>query len=498
MSITGVAPENRHSPARWEGERVRMVDLADRGCTPGWGAAERLDPYWGGMWTQGSSALWVSQKLARTQERSGLARMPRSLDMSQAEARKAVRSSRHFGARLAALAAIDQWRTVSAEQLAALTGWEHLASPDPRSLVSLFALSVLDRGTFASALLPGAATARSTLYRPSRSDAFDRELAPILSWEQQVAVTGGRPWDFRRQFDRHNLLATELGLRVAQFCEVGTVVGEKLSTLDLLAGTGLGREEITAERAADLTIVRPDGLRIAVEITASAGPDFEEKVRRWARILQERPLATSGLTVLFLEAAPHDGDYRYGSGPSLRSQVYKAVARVVRQFPGTGADRVADRIGVVSWSQWFPAPQMVSRAFLALEVDRPSGPADDRWERAGLLDVVDTPLEPRDPRALTAIIDNAAGLLGTPHWLRDPDRAPALWPMLLEANDWTQLPVPPPTRATRFSGQRPDAARGVVGATRPGERMRIDSATRSAPVPDDDVTISAPAPAVQW
>ena len=480
MSVPVFASANQHSPTRWEDERVRMVDLADRGCTPGWGAAERLDPYWGGMWTQGSSALWVSQKLARTQQTSGLARMPRSLDMTAQEAREAIRSSRHFGARLAALAAIDQWRTVSVEQLAAITGWEHLASPDPRSLVALFALGVLDRGTFASALLPGAATARSTLYRPSRSDAFEKEVAPVLSWEQQVAVTGGSPWDFRRQFDRHNLLATELGLRVAQFCDVGTVIGEKLSTIDLLSGTGLGRAEVADERAADVTIVRGDGLRIAVELTASAGPDFKEKVRRWAKLLVERPLATSGLTVLFVEAAPHDGDYRYGSGPTVRSQVYKAVAQVVKQFPGTGADRVADRFGVVSWSQWFPAPGTVSRAFLTLEVDRPSGPADDRWQRAGLLDVIDTPLEARDPAGLTAVIDNAATLLGTPHWLRAPEHAPALWPMLMETNGWSGLPVPPPSRSTRFSGQRPEAARGVVGATRPCERMRIDAATRAA------------------
>lgn len=486
----------RHSPTRWEGAAVDFTDLADRGCTPGLGAADRLDPYFDGMWTQGSSAVWVSQRLARAQVDAGLARMPRALDMSQQEALEALGSSRSFGPRLAALGVLDQWRTCSAEQLAAMTGWSRLATGDPLAMVPLFALGVVDRGSFASALLPGASSNRSVLYRPSRSDAFEEHVAPLLSFEQKVAVTGGAPWDFRRQFDRHNLLSVELGLRIAQFCEVGTVLGEKLSTVDLLAGSGVGAPLVADSRAADLTVVRSDGARIAVEITANAGPGFEDKVRRWARLLASRPMATSGLTVLFVEAAPHDGDYRYGAGPSVRAQVYKAVAKVVRDFPGTGADRVAERIGVVSWSQWFPRKGAATAEMTRMEVDRPTGPPSDRWQRASLLDVVDLPLQEANPGALTAVIDNAAVLLGVPHWLRSGRTAPPLWPAVTGPVGWSGLPCPPLTRPGR--ARAPRGASIGVGGAHLAPRSRVDCATPPPPrAPARRVPEPDPAPAVR-
>ncbi|MBB5474679.1 hypothetical protein HF998_02415 [Cellulomonas hominis] len=447
-----------------------FFELEDRGCTPGFGAGDRTDPYYGGMWTQGSTAVWMSRNLARMQVASGLARMPRALDMSEAEARDALASTRSLGPRMAALGAVDQWRTCSAEQLAAITGFGRLAVRDTRTMTALFALGVLDLGAFTSELLPGAAARRAPLYRPSRTDAFAKEVAPLLSYEQRVAITGGLPWDFRRQYDRHNLLSVELGLRVAQFCEVGTVLGEKLSTVDLLAGAGLGLPSVTEDRGSDLTIVRADGLRIAVELTASVGRDFEEKVRRWARLLAERPLATSGLTVVFVEAAPHDGSHRFGSGLSLRAQVHKAVGQVVREFPGVGSDRVAERIGVVSWSQWFPAPGYATAEFTRLEVDRPTGPAADRWQRASMLDVIDRPLAATNPAALTAVIDNASLLLGTPHWLRT-GRAPRVWEALTGPVGWDELPCPPLSRPGRAAAPRPQV--GALGFGQPAVRSTV-------------------------
>lgn len=470
---------NLYSPSRWTGTPIAFTDITTIGGTEGFRCADRLDPYWGGMWTQGSNAVWVSRQLADAQVASGVARMPAALDMDMDEAVAALESPRHFGSRLAMLACLDQWRTVSAEQLAALTGWTHLASRDPRSMVAAFTAGVIDRGTFTSALLPGASSARSTVYRPSRSDAFDRVIAPTLSYEQLVSVTGGSPWDFRRQYDRHNLLSVELGLRVAEMCEVGTVIGEKLSTVELLTSSRDGAPAVDS-RAADLTVVRADGMRIAIELTASAGPDFEEKVRRWARLLASRPLSTSGLSVLFIEAAPADAGYRAGGG-QLRAQVYKAVAKVVREFPGTGMDRVAERIGVVSWQQWFPAPGQASEEFLSMEVDRPTGPAHLRWERASLLDIFEVPFDPVDDQESMAITENASMLLGTPHWLRTPDTMD-LWPVHTDDIGWSGLPTPPPSRENRFSGQRSAASLGTLGVTRSPSRMRTSSAWPSVKV----------------
>lgn len=461
-----------HAPARWAGTSVPFAELARFGGTPGFTTTDRLCPFYSGMWAAGSSAFWTSRELAEQRAAHGLARIPRQLDMPLEDARDILRAARHLGPWLAALGVLDQWRTVSAGQLAAFSGWPILGTPEPRVVAALWRLGLVDRGTLAPGMLPGPATHRSLLFRPSRSESFEKEIAPLLSWDQQVAVTGGMPWDFRRQYDRHNLLASELALRVAEFCEVGTVLGEKLSDVSLL----LGGAPSGGGHAADLTIVRADGLRIAVEMTASAGPDFRTKVEAWARLLADKSLASSGLTVLFVEAAPINGQTRWGNSGSLRAQVYKTVREVVRVFPGTGADRVAERIGVVSWQQWFPGLSMATREFTRLEVDRPTGPPKALWERAGLLDIIDVPFTPHDPAAATAVVDNASMLFGTPHWLR-AGRRTDLWPLLAQEADWRAgLPFPPPARPTRGIGPRPAAVRGVVGATRPPTRMRIEVA----------------------
>ncbi|QCB97667.1 hypothetical protein E5206_12675 [Arthrobacter sp. PAMC25564] len=84
---------------------------------------------------------------------------------------------------------------------------------------------------------------------------------------------------------------------------MGLVMGEKLSSVDLLAGAGLGRRLPKADnRRADGTIIREDGMRIVFELTATASASFDNKVRRWAELIAARPLETSGLTVVFIAA----------------------------------------------------------------------------------------------------------------------------------------------------------------------------------------------------
>ena len=452
------------------------------GVTEGFGASERLDPFWDGVWTNGSSAVWVSEELAGRQVASGLARIPAKLDMSPVEAIRILSSNKTRGPRLSALAAMDQWRTLSGEQLAALTGWSALSSASSKILTALFTAGVADLGEFANPLRRGAHADRTRLVRPSRSLGFDELIDPTLSQQERVSVTGGLPWDFSRQYDRHNLISTEMGLRVAEFCEVGTVLGEKLSTADLLAWSGLGRTgECKDKRAADLTVVRQDGLRIAVEVTASAGDDFAAKVRRWAHVLAGNSLASSGLAVLFVEAAPPGNTAR----PSKRQrrvieEVRKQVAKVVMEFPGTAGDRVASRIGVARWQDWFPASHQATAGFVSLDAVRPTGPPgtpsdpNSRWEPVSFLDPFDLEFEPHDPSAMTSVITASSMLLGVPHWLRDASNAPALWPLQMTEIGLEELPTSPPSRISRFTGTRALLAAGVPGLTIPPDRMRVD------------------------
>ena len=459
------------------GSVIALADLAAHpGVTPGFGAAERLDPFWDGVWTNGSSAVWVSAELAERQVAAGLGVLPAHLSMTQDEALRVLSSARSRGARLSALGAVDQWRTLSAEQLAAMSGWPSLASSRSEVLAAAFTAGVLDVGEFANPLRRGAAAGRARLVRPTRSLNFVELLEPTMSYQEWVSVTGGSPWDFRRQYDRHNLLSTELGLRVAEFCEVGTVLGEKLSTADLLTWSGLGRAgECPDKRAADLTVVRADGLRVAVEVTASAGADFAGKVRRWAQALASNSLAASGLVVLFLEAAPPGNEAR----ASVRQrrvieEVQKQVSKVVMEFPGTAGDRVASRIAVARWEDWFPAAHQAADSFVTLDAVRPTGPPGARWEPVSLLDPFDLEFAPHRPEQMTAVIENSSMLLGVPHWLRRAEDAPPLWPLLMEEAGLDELPMSPPSRPDRFTGTRAAFASGIPGLTTPPDRMRVD------------------------
>ncbi|OZB79924.1 MAG: hypothetical protein B7X32_20400, partial [Microbacterium sp. 13-71-7] len=204
---------------------------------------------------------------------------------------------------------------------------------------------------------------------------------------------------------------------VAEFCDVATVLGEQLCTFELLTGT-----PVAGKGAADVCIVRPDGLRIAVEMTASIpGQSVERKVDRWCEMLSRTPVQDSGLVVLFVNA-PHQDASQAAVTYSL-DVVKKAISGSVRRHPGTASSPTAERIGVVSWQALFPSAGQVSSDFPTLPVTRPTGRGylmggDDLhlWERADLLDPGTLPLAPNAAR--DAIVDNARVLRGTPFFLR--------------------------------------------------------------------------------
>ena len=184
---------------------------------------------------------------------------------------------------------------------------------------------------------------------------------------------GRQPWSSASQFDRHNLLAAELGLRLFEYADIGTVLGEKLSSIELLAGSGLGRSlPFPDRRSADLTIVRPDGLRIAIELTATTTGRFREKVERWAKLLADQPLQHSGLVVVFVIANPIE---RHGaSGKNSRNAAATVINQMCRQYPGWVGNRVAERIAIADWQEWFPERHTLSQHFFDLRCLTPSGP----------------------------------------------------------------------------------------------------------------------------
>lgn len=448
---------------------MAFADAPVASATAGASLAERIDPYWASVWATGSQASWVSADQARRQVESGIGRLPRHLDIDEPTALEAVLSKRTWARRLNALAVLDSWRTVTGEQMAAITGDADLATGKADTMSCLFGAALADVGIFTNGLYNTRDTARATLYRPSRSTAFVQDIEPLMTYPEWVSVTGGLGWESGSQFDRHNLLATEFGLRVAELCEIGAVVGEKLSTWDLLAHAGAGFPAASGvKRAADATLIRTDGARVAVEITATSGPNFEGKVRRWAELLSNRLMADTGLVVMFVLAPQPDKKVRPGE---MLTMVRKNIAAAVRDFPGVTFDRVASRMFVANWQDWFPAAHRVDPSFFSLDAYRATGPADELWEKASVLDPFDTPFEPRDESTMLAVIDNLSAIRSVPHWLRT-GRPRELWPASITALGYSGIPVPAPTAAANNVGKPLGAGAGSVGAAQPPTRLR--------------------------
>ena len=80
------------------------------------------------------------------------------------------------------------------------------------------------------------------------------------------------------QCDRHNVLRADLALRAAEHLPFSGILDEKLAAVDPLAGSGIGKSAPNADnRRADGVIIRPDGMRIALEIAATASRWFKQQ-----------------------------------------------------------------------------------------------------------------------------------------------------------------------------------------------------------------------------
>lgn len=399
--------------------------------TPGFTAADRGDPFFHGMWGDGSQASWLSRRLMERLHAERLVNLrrgdlDRTVEQAVAELTRRGNRQRHSArmraTRLASLAVAGMWRTVSSEQLAAFTGTS--VSANRATMLPAFQAGLVDRGTLLSELPISYRGRVNHLYRPMETPAFERLLEHV-SFAEWQALTAGMGWTRGPQHDRHNILSAELGLRVAEYLDVGAVLGESTSRLDLLADRPVSADN----RRADMTIVRPDGHRIAVELTSSVGGGLQRKASRWAETLNSADPAVTGLSVVFVDAAVPDRTER------LRRDVWTSmratVGRAAYSIPGALRNQVPDRMAVARWQWWFPRARSCAPAFLSLQAERPTGPHTARWEQVHLLDQFDLEFAPDDPAAGQSLLSNARGLWGAPSWLRQ-DSPPDLSQLLLD------------------------------------------------------------------
>lgn len=469
---------------------MRLSELPNRNPVEELRSHHRPDPYWDGMWDN-SRAFWVEVGDQRRRIEAGLLtgsehgsawlRPPDTNDVLGA-ALPTHRGGRDQ--RVAGIAASVMWRTLLAEQVAAICGNPVWAATRPRPARDLYRAGIVDIG-----ISPFGAS-QPILVRPN-SNAPWRDVLGALTFDEKVGITAGMPLRWGSQHDRHNVLTTELALRAAEVLPVRLVAGEHLCSVPRMYGPGSGIDipETAVNFAADAMLVRSDGLRIMVEMTASVG-DLSRKLNRWGQVLASDS-RTRHMAVVFV-FAPHPDAPTRGDWDRLREQVRASAHRWT-------LEGVPERMFVAKWTDWFPARHEVSADWRSLAAECPTGVGvageiGSGWETRRLLDPfeVDGPKLDSDPLA-----SNQQFLLGVPFWLRTGADENALRDLWLDATGRAPFPVSADTvrrRASTGSGtapierltKSPDDARLVKQEYR-AQRARWRLAMSDGSVSLDDV-----------
>jgi hypothetical protein len=299
---------------------------------------------------------------------------------------------------------VNLWRTLTGQQLAAITGQPGLNSPRSDETALLFDAGLIQRGRFHYA-------GRSLdefpeIFRPApHADKVDLRHLRYGDW---LGTTLGSSPIRGHQYDRHNILTVEISLRAAEICPLQSVLGEAVATWPRIFGSKL---QPNPHRSADAVFVRDDGLKIAVELTATFTGATIKKIDQLADLLAQD--TTKSVVVLFVLAPQPGSDHELEVGRRLRQAIRKSShssrARVLAE--------VKNRMAVVTWKSWFPATGLVSREFIPLRAQRFSS-TDDEWVDTDLLDPYNVPFEGAGSPEVEETFTNLNDVFGAPWWAR--------------------------------------------------------------------------------
>ncbi|MBF4459530.1 hypothetical protein [Pseudoclavibacter sp. VKM Ac-2867] len=405
-------------------------------------AITRTDPFYDGLWQVGAIAAWMSVDQAKRAEAAGLGRIPKWVlgDYDEALGRLQKRGQL-WQAALRLLANVNAYRTLTVEQLAFISGDNRAMSPQAHLVRDMFTLGLVDIGTYQRPMGAPPHAHRTKLIRPSRSSAFHDLILPHMTYPEWATTTGAHPWSASSRYDRHNALVAEIIARAAEFLPIGAVVGERFADVANLAYTSIGDEPPRGlQRAADAVLLREDGARLAIELTASTGKNFTDKVAKWVQLFGNRRWDDTGLHVVFVIAGNAEATEGHHSAASDLSRVRRDISRALRDWRAPAHDPAKFRISVVQWQDWFPGPGLVDSSFLTLRVQRPTGQnADDPWESVDLLDPrqVPTPTNEDLPRSL----DMLAVQRFQPSWLAEGRTPPNIHEMRKATSPLRRLTV---------------------------------------------------------
>lgn len=422
-----------------------LVPMLPAAVTHGTGIADRFDPYWSELWStpfKGTSIAWRSPQMTANLASMGL--IPARKGPSPYDNQSALSIMPRRRKWLAALAAINIWQTITAQQLAAITGYTNIAQPRGVPIDSLWKSGFIYRGR----LRVGSHTPKSVPEVFQLNQGAHKIDLSFLNYQDWLGVTAGTLSSRGHQFDLHNVLTVELSLRVGEYCPtISMVLGEALADWVRLFDP---RTNPSPSRSADAVWLREDGLRIAVETTRKYHPSMIPKLKQLVNLITED---RSGSVAVLFFACPSP---KTRTPSSLISSIRNAIASVIAPLHGEVRARVASRIAVASWSDWFPSPGHISPGLFALTAAVPTGPSTDRWRQINLADPTSIPVVKSDIRRIMA---NTSYLYGLPHWMRPtPNPTPLEHHLLTAAGFPDALLFDPATGTPRWK-MPPDSSR---------------------------------------
>ncbi len=311
------------------------------------GPEQRSDFFYEGLWRSHSTTSWLNAPAMEQAIKHGVAKMP--ANMTPTPHVQALSNVRSLHRRASIVACALMWGSLTVEQVCAITSLdEKTVLRDTRAL---YRCGVLDVGN--PAPVGPWSWSRRTLICPGLKNSAMKHVGQV-SWPVYLSMTADRPWAKPSATARHNVLTTELALRCATWLNM-RAVGENLSTVEDFIG-----RPTTQTKRADATLIRSDGGRIAIEMTASFSKSTTPyKLSSWAQILANNP--QEKFMVLFVCAPPIDSNKT-----SMESQVRFAMRKACATYPGPLSNPTKNRMAVVSWEDWFDAHKEVSDDFFSL------------------------------------------------------------------------------------------------------------------------------------
>lgn len=414
-TVTRLAPIpatlDHPTPQGHFGPYVPFADLPSR-APDQYRAGSRIDPMWSHLWDGPQTANWTSRADVARAIRGGHLRPRRKhVEMVTAIDPSTLWFGQGHRNRKRMLASALMWRTTTTDQMAALAQVPALCgltgSELNGTITQMVGSDLLNVGTLSHTLYDVPPLLRPTVMPKWKSQSRQ------LSYADWLAITAGRRVVLGSQFARHNLLTTELSLRAAEFTNLFAVLGELCGRVEELV-------PVQSRQMADSVWIRPDGFKIAVEMTSFANADLEAKIEAWANTLAKDE--TRSIAVVFVAAR------RPATHRQIVPRLSKAIARSALANVERITARVAQRMFWVDWTDWFGEGGLVSTHFPTLPVyglkkDVVDPEINDPWRILHIGDPSRTPWKPPSQEYAELTAQQMLGtqmLLGQPFWMRDP------------------------------------------------------------------------------